>query len=233
MSQRDMEVKQTVLTARDVRRNFKTPEADLSVLRGVSMEVVRGEVVAVTGESGVGKSTLLHILGGLDHPTSGDVSYGNESLAGKTEKQLAQFRTKKVGFVFQSHYLLKDFSALENVMVPMILDGQSPSAARARGELLLEQIGLIDRGSHRPTQLSGGEQQRVAVARALANDPEIVLADEPSGNLDTATGSKLHDLLFGLCRDRSMTFLITTHNQELAKRSDRWYVLADGTISAS
>lgn len=231
MSQRDMEVRQTILTAREVHRTFKTPENTLHVLKGISMEVFRGEMVAVTGESGVGKSTLLHILGGLDHPTGGEVRFGNESLSGKTEKQLAQFRTKKVGFVFQSHYLLKDFSALENVMVPMILDGQSQSGAREKGELLLEQIGLIDRRSHRPTQLSGGEQQRVAVARALANDPEIVLADEPSGNLDTATGRKLHDLLFGLKEDRSMTFLITTHNQELAKRSDRWYVLADGKIS--
>ncbi len=231
MSQQDMEVRQTVLTAREVHRTFKTPENTLHVLKGVSMEVSRGEVVAVTGESGVGKSTLLHILGGLDRPTDGDVSFGNESLSGKTEKQLARFRTKKVGFVFQSHYLLKDFSALENVMVPMILDGQTQSAAREKGELLLAKIGLIDRRSHRPTQLSGGEQQRVAVARALANDPEIVLADEPSGNLDTATGRKLHDLLFGLSDDRSMTFLIATHNQELAKRSDRWYILADGKIS--
>lgn len=231
MSQQDMEVNQTVLTAREVHRTFKTPENTLHVLKGVSMEVLKGEMVVVTGESGVGKSTLLHILGGLDQPTGGEVSFGNESLSGKSEKELAQFRTKKVGFVFQSHYLLKDFSALENVMVPMILDGQSQSEAREKGELLLEKIGLIDRRSHRPTQLSGGEQQRVAVARALANDPEIVLADEPSGNLDTATGRKLHDLLFGLKEARSMTFLITTHNQELAKRADKWYVLADGKIS--
>lgn len=231
MRQRDMDVKQTVLTAREIYREFKTPETTLSVLKGVSIEVSKGEVVVVTGESGVGKSTLLHILGGLDRPTGGEVSFGNESLSGKTEKQLAQFRTKKVGFVFQTHYLLKDFSALENVMVPMILDGQSQSVAREKGELLLAKIGLIDRRYHRPTQLSGGEQQRVAVARALANDPEIVLADEPSGNLDTATGRKLHDLLFGLSDDRLTTFLITTHNQELAKRSDRWYVLANGKIS--
>ena len=232
MTQQDMDVGQTVLKACEIHRTFHTPENSLEVLKGVSMDIRKGEMVAVTGESGVGKSTLLHILGGLDRPTKGEVLYGTTSLAGKSEKELAQFRTKRVGFVFQSHYLLKDFSALENIMIPLILDGQSEKAARHKGEQLLEQIGLIDRRTHRPTQLSGGEQQRVAVARALANDPEVVLADEPSGNLDTATGHKLHDLLFGLCHERLMTFLITTHNQELAKRSDVWYVLSDGKIAA-
>ena len=153
-------------------------------------------MVAVTGASGVGKSTLLHILGGLDRPSKGRVTVSRTSFEGLSEADLARFRNRKVGFVFQFHYLLDDFKALENVMIPMILGGRSHPEAARRGELLLEQVGLKDRMTHRPKQLSGGEQQRVAVARALANEPEIVLADEPSGNLDTATGRKLHDLLF-------------------------------------
>lgn len=231
MSQQDMTDRTKVLQATDIYREFKTPNSVLPVLKGLSLEVFRGEMVAVTGESGVGKSTLLHILGGLDRPTSGEVCYGSESLSGKSEKKLAQFRTRKVGFVFQSHFLLDDFSALENIMIPMLLDGLTATEAKVKGELLLDQIGLSNRSSHRPSALSGGEQQRVAVARALANDPEIVLADEPSGNLDTATGRKLHDLLFGLKADRLMTFLITTHNQELAAQADRWYVMADGKLT--
>jgi len=231
MIQGDMHDQPKVLEAIDIYREFQTPNSALPVLKGVSLDVFRGEMVAVTGESGVGKSTLLHILGGLDRPTGGDIRFGSESLMRKSEKKLAQFRTKKVGFVFQSHFLLDDFTALENIMIPMLLDGLTPLQAKVKGELLLEQVGLRDRSSHRPSALSGGEQQRVAVARALANDPEIVLADEPSGNLDTATGRKLHDLLFGLKADRSMTFLITTHNQELAEQADRWHVLADGKLT--
>ena len=204
-----------ILSAEDIHREFKTPESTL----------------AVTGASGVGKSTLLHILGGLDHPTSGEVKISNVTLNGKSEKELARFRTKKVGFVFQFHYLLDDFSALENVMIPMLLNGKKRTEAIEQGELLLQQVGLIDRKSHRPKQLSGGEQQRVAVARALANEPEIVLADEPSGNLDTATGRKLHDLLFHLNSQKSISFLIATHNEELAQGCDRRLTLVDGVLA--
>ena len=219
---------QPVLTALDVHRIFATPETELHVLKGVNLQIKRGEMVAVTGESGVGKSTLLHILGGLDRPSSGSARIGETDLATKNETELAHLRNEKVGFVFQFHYLLEDFSALENVMVPMLVSRKNWRDSRQRAELLLEQVGLKDRSTHRPRQLSGGEQQRVAVARALANDSEIVMADEPSGNLDIATGRKLHDLLFELNRTNGTTFLIATHNRELAERCHRELEMVDG-----
>ena len=225
-----MDRPEKILTAVDIRRDFKTPEAVIEVLKGVDIDIQQGDMAVVTGPSGVGKSTLLHILGGLDKPTGGEVRIGEISFSGKSEKELAQLRTKKVGFVFQNHYLLDDFNALENVMIPMLLDGARTSEALGRGELLLEQVGLINRRYHRPGQLSGGEQQRVAVARALANNPWVVLADEPSGNLDTATGRKLHELLFSLNRDKSITFLIATHNEELAGQCNRRLRMRDGKV---
>ena len=193
-----MDSDRNVLTATDIHREFETPEAMLPVLKGISLELEKGELAAVTGPSGVGKSTLLHILGGLDRPTRGEVKISGHSLAGWNEKILARFRNERIGFVFQFHYLLGDFSALENVVIPMLVAGTERTKAEAKGELLLHQVGLRDRTGHLPKQLSGGAQQRVAVARALANDPQIVLADEPSGNLDTETGCRLHDLLFQL-----------------------------------
>lgn len=226
-----MESDNHILSASGVCREFQTTEGTLEVLKGISLEVRRGQVAAVTGASGVGKSTLLHILGGLDKPTRGEVSVSGTSFTGMSEAELARFRNQKVGFIFQFHYLLDDFSALENVMIPIILAGKSHAQAARRGELLLEQVGLSDRQTHRPKELSGGEQQRVAVARALANEPEIVLADEPSGNLDTTTGRKLHELLFRLNAESSTSFLIATHNRELAKRCDNEYQLADGKLT--
>ncbi len=225
-----MDDKRDILSAFDIHRVFTTPETLLPVLKGVTLEVKRGEVISVTGPSGVGKSTLLHILGGLDQPTRGEVRIAGRSLSGQSEKSLAQFRNKKVGFVFQFHYLLGDFSALENVMIPMLVAGTKKDIALAQGELLLEQVGLKDRRGHLPRQLSGGEQQRVAVARALANQPEIVLADEPSGNLDTETGRKLHDLLFRLNSANGTTFLIATHNKELAECCQRQVRMVDGKV---
>jgi lipoprotein-releasing system ATP-binding protein len=225
-----MEHTTCVLSARDLHRAFSTANGLLPVLKGASMQINRGEIAAVTGASGVGKSTLLHLLGGLDRPNSGEVRVNNELLTGKSEKDLAEFRTKNIGFVFQSHYLLEDFTALENVMIPMILGGLDISSAKKRAEQLLESVGLSDRTSHRPRELSGGEQQRVAVARALANNPTLVLADEPSGNLDTATGRKLHELLFGLSRDKSISFVIATHNSELASTCDRQFHMVDGRV---
>ncbi len=219
---------QPVLTAVDVHRTFRTAEADLHVLRGVDLQVKPAEIVAVTGVSGVGKSTLLHILGGLDRPTQGSARIGATELASQSETELARLRNEKIGFVFQFHYLLEDFTALENVMVPVMISGQSHSKARQRAELLLEMVGLKDRRTHRPKQLSGGEQQRVAVARALANENEIVMADEPSGNLDIETGRKLHDLLFELNRTKKTTFLIATHNRELAGQCHRELEIVNG-----
>ncbi len=225
-----MDENKTVLSAEDIHREFVTAEAVLPVLRGLTLHLQAGDMVAVTGASGVGKSTLLHILGGLDRPTRGEVKINGISLIGQSEKQLAGFRNKKVGFVFQFHYLLQDFTAEENVMMPMLIAGSDKASARTKAELLLEQVGLTSRKSHRPNQLSGGEQQRVAVARALANDPEIVLADEPSGNLDTSTGRNLHDLLFHLNTDKKITMLIATHNEELATKCNRRMAIVDGLI---
>lgn len=219
-----------ILRAINIRRSFKTAEGTLQVLRGIDLTVATSEMLAITGVSGVGKSTLLHILGGLDRPSDGEVLLDDVSLAGRSEEMLARLRNQKVGFVFQFHYLLEDFTALENVMIPMMLAGRKNSEATERGELLLKEVGLIDRKHHRPAQLSGGEQQRVAVARALANEPGIVLADEPSGNLDTATGRMLHDLLFRLNSQSSTTFVIATHNRELAERCDRELHLMDGLL---
>ena len=220
-----------ILKAADIHREFTTAKGTLEVLKGISLEVKQGQMVAVTGASGVGKSTLLHILGGLDRPTKGEVRIGEQRLNELSETGLARFRNRKVGFVFQFHYLLEDFTALENVLVPLLLAGQSREAGMARVELLLEQVGLTDRATHRPRELSGGEQQRIAVARALANQPEIVLADEPSGNLDTATGRKLHDLLFRLNAENGTSFLIATHNRELADQCAVECTMADGLIA--
>lgn len=225
------ELQNTVLLAENIHREFKTANSVLPVLRGINLTLEKGETAAITGASGVGKSTLLHILGGLDKPTSGRVRISDLALEGKSETELARFRNKKVGFVFQFHYLLEDFSALENVMVPMFLAGADKRSAKERAERILGRVGLIDRAAHRPHQLSGGEQQRVAVARALANDPEILLADEPSGNLDTATGNRLHDLMFELNEDRKTSLVIATHNRELASRCQREFRMADGKLT--
>ena len=223
-------VKENILSAVDIHREFQTVETRLQVLKGVTFNLQRSEMVAVTGASGVGKSTLLHILGGLDRPSAGEVFIDGHSLSGRSEQWLARFRNARVGFVFQHHYLLEDFTALENVMMPLIVADTARGKARSKGELLLERVGLTSRKSHLPRQLSGGEQQRVAVARALANKPEIVLADEPSGNLDTSTGRALHELLFRLNADDGVTFLIATHNRELARGCDRRLEITDGSI---
>ncbi len=223
-----MDSRQSALTAKGIHRMFKTPDTDLNVLNGIDITIEKGEMVAVTGESGAGKSTLLHILGGLDKPTRGEVFIGNTNLRSKTERELARLRNKKIGFVFQFHYLLDNFTAGENVMMPLLVAGKPYNDAKKRAELILEKVGLKDRRRHFPMQLSGGEQQRVAVARALANDCEIVLADEPSGNLDIETGRKLHELLFELNKSNQTTFMIATHNRELAGRCHRELELVDG-----
>lgn len=225
-----MDNNELILSATDIHRQFDTANGVLPVIKGLSLDIRRKTMAVVTGASGVGKSTLLHILGGLDRPTQGTVKVAGESLADKSETELAQFRNETVGFVFQFHYLMDDFTALENVMIPSLVAGRNRSEAKAKAEHLLMLVGLKDRTSHRPNQLSGGEQQRVAVARALANDPKIVLADEPSGNLDTSTGRRLHDLLFELNAENDTTFLIATHNRELADRCDSETQIVDGKV---
>ena len=220
-----------LLNAENVFRSFETTEGTLEVLKGVNLTIFQGEMTAVVGESGVGKSTLLHILGGLDRPNSGNIAINGFQLKDWSESELATFRNKNVGFVFQYHYLLEDFTALENVMMPSLIAGNSPKRSAELAEHLLSEVGLANRLKHKPRQLSGGEQQRAAVARALVNNPRVVIADEPSGNLDIKTGEKLHRLLCSLNETMKMTFLIATHNADLAKSCRRIVKLVDGLVS--
>jgi ABC-type lipoprotein export system ATPase subunit len=223
----------TILKSYNIHRGFDTPEGRIDVLRGIDVELVRGEMVAVLGASGVGKTTLLHILGGLDRPDEGEITFCDRSFASMTEAALAEFRNRHVGFVFQFHYLLEEFTALENVMMPLLIASRPTRESRRRAELLLEEVGLKDRTGHRPAELSGGEKQRVAVARALAMEPDVVIADEPSGNLDVDTGRELHRLLVDLNRSQQTTFLIATHNQPLAGMAHRVIRLSDGKNDAA
>jgi lipoprotein-releasing system ATP-binding protein len=224
----------TVLEAIDLTKTFVGGDGGLlTVLDGVSLQVSRGEMVAVIGASGAGKSTLLHLLGALDEPTRGHVSIGGHALAGLDEHGLATLRNRQVGFVFQFHHLLREFSALENVMMPLRIGGMAESDARSRATAILERVGLGGRMTHRPAELSGGEQQRTAVARALVVDPAIVLADEPSGNLDHANAERLHGLFEELSRDLEIAMVIVTHNRSLAARADRVLLLEDGKLSES
>jgi lipoprotein-releasing system ATP-binding protein len=202
----------------------------LTVLNGVELAVRRGEMVAIVGASGSGKSTLLHVLGALDRPTAGYVVIGGEPLHAMTEDELAQVRNRKIGFVFQFHHLLREFSVLENVMMPMRIAGRDLRTARTRAEELIAAVGLTGRLTHRPTELSGGEQQRTAVARALALDPAVVLADEPSGNLDHANAERLHELFVRLVRELEVSMVVVTHNRSLAARADRILLMEDGRL---
>lgn len=219
------------LQARELWRTFQRPRGgELRVLRGVDLTVRAGESVAIVGPSGSGKSTLLHLLGGLDRPTRGRVSLFGAEVSELDDEELARVRNRRVGFVFQFHHLLRDFSALENVMVPQLIGGATRDRARERARGLLAQVGLAEREDHRPTRLSGGEQQRVAVARALANEPPLLLADEPSGDLDVDTSERLHDLLFDLVDRHATALVVVTHNQRLAGRADRILGLRDGSL---
>lgn len=203
---------------------------ELTVLGGVDLRVESGEAVAIVGSSGAGKSTLLHLLGALDRPTSGGVFLGGRDVSEVDGDELARMRNDRVGFVFQFHHLLKDFTALENVMMPCMIAGRQRPDSEARARDLLTLVGLDERMSHRSTQLSGGEQQRVAVARALATEPPLLLADEPSGNLDAQTSEELHDLLFRLKESQGLGMVLVTHNHELARRADRILELRDGRL---
>jgi lipoprotein-releasing system ATP-binding protein len=219
------------LAALALRKTYVAGDgSELHVLAGVDLRVRPGEAVAIIGASGAGKSTLLHLLGALDLPTSGDVLVGGHAISGMDEIALARIRNRHLGFVFQFHHLLREFTALENVAVPALIGGAPMSEAQERAHALLTAVGLEDRASHKPWQLSGGEQQRVAVARALVNEPLVLLADEPSGNLDHHTSGRLHDLLFQLRAERELGMVLVTHNLELADRADRVLLLEDGRL---
>ena len=203
----------------------------LQVLKGIDLEIKRGEIVSIVGASGAGKSTLLHILGTLDTADQGKLTIDGIEVSSLRDKKIAQFRNQKIGFVFQAHHLLPEFTALENVMMPALIGGMSKQDAAKKAKALLSQLGLAEREEHRPSELSGGEQQRVAVARALINKPAIIFADEPSGNLDTAAAENLHQLFFDLRDKFNQTFVIVTHNETLANMADRKLTMVDGQIS--
>ncbi len=211
-------------------KNITKSYGNLEVLKGVNLDIAKGEIVSIVGKSGAGKSTLLHILGTLDSPDSGEISINGQILNKMKSNALARFRNENIGFVFQFHHLLPEFTALENVCIPAFIKKTPEKEARKRAAELLNYLGLSERSEHKPSQLSGGEQQRVAVARALMNQPAVILADEPSGNLDTGTSKELHNLFFKLRADFEQTFVIVTHNTELANMSDRTLRMKDGLI---
>ncbi len=211
--------------------NLHKKYGDLSVLKGVNLSIQKGEVLAIVGASGAGKSTLLQIIGTLDRPDQGAVWYTEINVFSQSKSQLNQFRNAQIGFVFQFHNLLPEFTALENVMMPALIKGDSPKVASEKAFQLLEKLDIAPRAQHKPNALSGGEQQRVAVARALINQPAVILADEPSGNLDSAHAAELHQLFFTLRDAFQQTFIIVTHNQELANMADRRLKMSDGLIA--
>jgi lipoprotein-releasing system ATP-binding protein len=217
-----------ILSAADVRKSFSVGQHVLHVLKGVDLEVVEGEILAIVGASGVGKSTLLHILGALDRPDAGTVRLDSQEVFRMDDDNLAKFRNRTVGFIFQFHHLMPEFTALENVMIPGLIAGEPAERCRNRARELLKEVRLNEREEHKPGELSGGEQQRLAVARALLNNPRIVLADEPSGNLDKVSGDELHALIWELREARGQTFVIVTHNEKLAEAADRVVRLEDG-----
>jgi lipoprotein-releasing system ATP-binding protein len=220
-----------VLSARDVRKVYAGGDGrPLEILAGVDLDVAPGEFIAIVGASGAGKSTLLQLLGALDRPTSGQIILDGVELGQADAGTLERLRNRRIGFVFQFHHLLRDFTALENVMLPLRIAEASRERARERAVDLLTRVGLEPRLTHRPPMLSGGEQQRVAVARALANDPRVVLADEPSGNLDFAQADRLHTLLATLARDFETALVVVTHNRQLAARADRVLAVEDGRL---
>ena len=219
----------TILQAENIERSYTIGKTTLKVLKDVSLSITGGETLAIMGESGSGKSTLLHVLGGLDTPRSGEVHFKGQSVYGMSSARRSRFRAENVGFVFQSFHLLPELDILENVALPAMAAG-APGSAKARASDLLKEVGLADRIAHRPQELSGGEQQRVALARALMNKPDIIFADEPTGNLDSKTGDKVLHYLFQLVETRGHTLALVTHSQEVASRCSRQLVLKDGSL---
>jgi lipoprotein-releasing system ATP-binding protein len=220
----------TALRAERLARRFRSGDGELVVFENLSLEIAQGEMVAIVGESGSGKSSLLHALSGLDRPSAGDVYFGSRSLAGMGEEELAEFRNREIGFVWQQSYLLPEFTAVENVMMPLLIAGQTPATASPGAWRWLERVGLEERGTHRAGELSGGEQQRVAIARALVGTPALLMADEPTGNLDERTGAEVFALLRQLHREQRLTSLVVTHNPAHAATCDRQLRLHAGRL---
>ena len=221
------------ISVRSLTKSYAMARRTLEVLRGVDLEVTRGEFLALRGASGAGKSTLLHLMGGLDLPNRGDILFDGQNLAGFSEGELTAFRSRRVGFVFQAYHLLPELDALENVCLPARIARISAAQAAARGRELLARVGLSDRLDHHPSELSGGEQQRVAIARALFNRPELLLADEPTGNLDSRSGGEIIELLKNLCAEARMTLIIATHDARVAAQARRVIELIDGRMVQS
>ncbi len=220
-----------LLEARSLSKSFESASRRIDVLQDLDLQIVRGTTIAIMGASGVGKSTLLHILGALDRPDSGKILFEGRDLAASSAQELADFRNSKIGFVFQMHHLLPEFNALENTMIPILLRNYDRSAASERASKILQEVGLAERLDHRPGQLSGGEQQRAAIARALVCEPPLVLADEPTGNLDERTGETIFQLFRELHSRRSLSFIIATHNPALASICDETYILHEGKLN--
>ena len=230
----DMDIKKDkipAIKATNLSKSFQKDGSRIEILKNLDFEIAAGESVAILGASGAGKSTLLHILGTLDHPSSGSLFLNGEDVFKFNEQKLAELRNRKIGFVFQFHHLLPEFSSLENVMMPALISGVPKKEARRRAEFVLNEVNLGDRITHKPGELSGGEQQRVAVARAVIMEPDLILADEPTGNLDTETGERVQEVLINLNRKLGITLIVVTHNQLLAERLDRSIGLRDGKIS--
>jgi len=225
-------VSDALLSARSLSKSYTMGRRTLEVLRGVDLDVARGEFLALRGASGAGKSTLLHLIGGLDSPNTGRISFDGQNLAGYSESQLTHFRNRCVGFVFQTYHLLPELTALENVCLPARVARVPAAQAMARGRELLARVGLEERTEHKPSELSGGEQQRVAIARALINEPELLLADEPTGNLDSRTGGEIIALLKALRAEKQTTLVIATHDANVAAAAPRVIELVDGQISS-
>jgi lipoprotein-releasing system ATP-binding protein len=221
-----------ILEAKDIFKSFyKSKDQKLNILKGVSLQVERGKISIIVGASGAGKSTLLHILSGLDNADSGEVKLNGVNISNLSDEKLSSLRNQKIGFVFQFHHLLPEFVAAENIAIPLMINGKTKQKALQRAEELLELVGLSDRANHKPSELSGGEQQRIAVARALANNPDIIFADEPTGNLDSANSELLHKLFVELKNKLGVTFLVVTHNPQLVNLGDKVFEMKDGQIS--
>jgi lipoprotein-releasing system ATP-binding protein len=219
-----------ILEAINLHKRYRSGNIWLDILKGINLTINPGEIISIVGPSGAGKSTLLHLLGFLDRPTTGEVKLDRENVLLLSNSALADIRNTRIGFLFQFHHLLPEFTAVENVMLPQLIARQNKKTARQKADSILEQVGLQNRGHHKPGELSGGEQQRVALARALVNDPAVVLADEPTGNLDRATGEKVLELLWLLNETRNQTFILVTHDETVARRAHRLIRLVEGSV---